>query len=323
MVNKVEISHKTIFFIIFLLLGVWLIVQIRDILLLLFVAFILMSALSPTVDRLEKLRIPRALAILIIYIIGIFIIGLVGTIIVPPLLTQSGRLIVKLPDFINTIFPSSRFNMDNVIQQIIPVSEGFVKISLGIFSNFITMITFLVFTFYFLLERKRLEKDLIGFVGPAAGERIFSVISQVEVKLGNWVRGELTLMTIIGIASYIGLLILKVDYALPLAIFAGFLEVIPIMGPIISAIPAVLVAFGTSPGLAIVVVALYILIQQLENHLIVPTVMRRAVGLSPLITILALAVGGRLAGVIGALISVPIIVVLQIILKDTLKYQLS
>ena len=321
MTNKVEISHKTIFFIILFLLSIWLVIQIRDILLLLFVAFILMSALSPTVDRLEKLHIPRAIAILIIYIIGIFIIGVIGTLVVPPLVTQSARLVMKLPDFINTIVPSSHLNLDNIIQQIIPIGEGVVKLSVGIFSNFITIISFLVFTFYFLLERKKLERDLVEFVGTEAGERIFLIISQVETKLGAWVRGELALMTIVGVACYIGLSILRIDYALPLAIFAGFLEVVPIIGPIVSAIRAVLVAFGTSSGLAIVVVALYTLIQQLENNLIVPTVMKKAVGLSPLITILALMIGGRLAGVVGALISVPIIVVLQIILKDILKYK--
>lgn len=321
MVNKVEVSHKTIIFIVLFILGLWLVVQIRDILLLLFVAFILMSALSPTVDRLERLHIPRAIAILIIYIIGIFVIGVVGTLVVPPLVTQSARLVIRLPDFINTIVPSSHLNLDNIIQQIIPIGEGVVKLSVGIFSNFITIISFLVFTFYFLLERKKLERDLVEFVGTEAGERIFLIISQVETKLGAWVRGELTLMTLIGIACYIGLSILRIDYALPLAIFAGFLEVVPIIGPIVSAIPAVLVAFGTSSGLAIVVVALYTLIQQLENNLIVPTVMKKAVGLSPLITILALMIGGRLAGVVGALISVPIIVVLRIILKDILKYK--
>lgn len=321
MTNKVEISHKTIIFFFLFLVSIWLFIQIRDILLLLFVTFILMSALSPIVDRFEKFRIPRAVAILIIYVISIFIIGLAGTLVVPPLVTQSARLVVRLPDFINSVIPSSHLNLDNIIQQVIPVGEGVVKISVGIFSNFITLITFLVFTFYFLLERKKLEKDLVEFVGNEVGERIFSVISQVEVKLGAWVRGELALMTIIGITSFIGLSILRVDYALPLAIFAGFLEVVPIIGPIVSAIPAVLVAFGTSPGLAIVVVVLYILIQQLENNLVVPTVMKKAVGLSPLITILALMIGGRLAGVVGALMSVPIVVVLQIILKDILKYK--
>lgn len=319
MINKVEVSHKTIFFTVLLLIGLWLIFQIKDIILLLFVSFILMSALSSVVDQIERRRIPRALAILLVYIVILSLFALVGTLVFPPLVTQSVKLVTKLPEFINSVFPNSRINIETIIQQIIPVGGGVVKFSVGIFSNFITTITLLVFTFYFLLERKNLENDLLRFVGEEAGKKIFSVIAEIESKLGAWVRGELALMTIIGVFTFIGLTILKIDYALPLAIFAGILEIVPIIGPIISAVPAVLVAFSISQGLAIVIAVLYTLIQQLENNLFVPTIMRRAVGLRPLVTILALMIGGRLAGAPGALLSVPIVVVLQIIFGHYLR----
>lgn len=322
MVNKVEVSHKTIFFTVLFIITLWVLVQIKDILLLLFISFILMSALSTVVDNIEKMRVPRALAILLIYIIVLSVLGIVGSVIFPPLVTQSVKLISKLPDFINSVLPDSRIDIETIIQQVIPVGEGVVRFSVGIFSNFITIITLLVFTFYFLLERKKLEDDLINFIGIDAGKKIFSVITEVEIKLGAWTRGELALMTIIGITTYIGLIILKIDYALPLAIFAGILEIVPIIGPIISAVPAVLVAFSVSPGLALVVVVLYTLIQQLENHLIVPTVMRKAVGLRPLVTILALMIGGRLAGVGGALLAIPILLTLQVVVGNLLKSRL-
>lgn len=318
MVNKVEISYRTIIFIAIFILGIWLVFQIRDILLLLFVSFILMSALNPLVDRLEKSRIPRALAILIIYIIGLTILSFVVTIIIPPLANQTIKLGAKLPEFINSLFPFSKLTFDTIFQQFLPVGEGIVKLSVGIFSNIITIVTFLVFTFYFLLENKRIEQYIINFIGVEGGKRFINVISNIEDKLGAWVRGELALMTIIGLASFTGLTILGIDYALPLGIIAGLLEVVPIIGPILSAVPAILVAFGTSPGLALIVVVLYILIQQFENNFIVPTVMRRAVGLPPLVTILALMVGGRLAGIGGAILSVPLVVILQIVLKDIL-----
>lgn len=322
MVNKVEVSHKTIFFTVLFIITLWVLVQIKDILLLLFISFILMSALSTVVDNIEKMRVPRALTILLIYIIVLSVLGIVGSVIFPPLVTQSVKLISKLPDFINSVLPDSRIDIETIIQQVIPVGEGVVRFSVGIFSNFITIITLLVFTFYFLLERKKLEDDLINFIGIDAGKKIFSVITEVEIKLGAWTRGELALMTIIGITTYIGLIILKIDYALPLAIFAGILEIVPIIGPIISAVPAVLVAFSVSPGLALVVVVLYTLIQQLENHLIVPTVMRKAVGLRPLVTILALMIGGRLAGVGGALLAIPILLTLQVVVGNLLKSRL-
>lgn len=321
MVNKVEISYKTIIFTVVFLISIWLVIQIRDLLLLLFIAFIIMSAISPTIDKLENFRLPRVISILLFYVIGLSIIGAIASLIMPPLVTQSIRLATKLPDFINSYIPFAHLNVDTLAQQIIPVGGGVIKLSVGVFSNFVTIVTFLVFTFYFLLERKRLEKDLLNFVGPQAGEKIFTVIRAVEIKLGAWVRGELALMTIIGITSFIGLSILKVDYALPLAILAGFLELVPIIGPIVSAVPAILVALGSSPGLAIAVIALYILIQQAENNLIVPSVMNKTIGISPLVTIIALMIGGRLAGIIGALISIPLVVVLQIVIREVLKYK--
>lgn len=319
MVNKIEISYKTILFVFLLLIGFWLIYQIKDILLVLFIAFILMSALSSPVDRLERLKIPRALAILLIYIVIFLILGLVGTLVFPPLISQSGRLLARLPEFINSIFPNARIDIQTIIQQVVPVGGGVVKLSVGIFTNFITIITLLVFTFYFLLERKKLENDLVKFMGEEAGRKVFSIIAEIETKLGAWVRGELTLMTIIGFFTFVGLTVLKIDYALPLAIFAGFLEIIPIVGPIISAVPAVLVGLSVSPLLALIVAALYTLIQQFENNLFVPTVMRRAVGISPLVTILSLMIGGRLGGALGALLSIPLVIVLRILFAHYLK----
>jgi len=129
----------------------------------------------------------------------------------------------------------------------------------------------------------------------------------------------MALSVIIAAVVYVVLLVLGIPYALPLAILAGLLEVVPVIGPIISAIPAVIVAYFVSPFLAGVVVAAFFIIQQLENHFIVPQVMKKAVGLNPLIVILAVAVGGKLLGIAGALLAVPIVVVLQTVISESLK----
>ncbi len=319
MVNKIEISHKTIIFTLVLLILFWLVYQIKDIILLLFISFILTSALSSPVERVEKTGLPRVLAILVIYLILFTIMALVGTWIFPPLVNQSMRLAIKLPEFFNSVLPNSHLNIETLIQQIIPVGGGVIRFSLGIFNNIITLIALFVFTFYFLLERKNLKNDLFNFVGTEKSQVFLSIITEIESKLGAWVRGQLTLMTIVGVFTFLGLTLLKVDYALPLAILAGLLEIVPIIGPIISSIPAILVGLSVSPGLALIVAVLYLLVQQLENNLFVPTVMRKAVGISPLVTILALMIGSRLAGVVGALLSVPVVVVCQIILSFYLK----
>jgi len=318
MTSKIEISHRTIVFILGLLALLWLIVQIREILFLLFISFILMSTFRPLIDRWEKWRLPRALGILLLYgiVFGLFSSALAG--VIPSLVIQSTRLMQSLPGLVTKLLPYWDINLQSFIQQAAPLGENIVRLTVGIFSNIVTTITVLVFTFYFLLERSRLEKFLLEMLGAEVGKRTIDIIQKVEKSLGSWLLGEFVLMFCIGLFSYLGLLLLKVDFALPLAILAGLLEIVPTIGPIISGIPAVLVALTTSPLLALATVALYFILHQTENNLLVPLVMRKAVGLPPLVTIVALMVGGKLAGLAGAVLAVPIVVMLQVILSELL-----
>ena len=150
-------------------------------------------------------------------------------------------------------------------------------------------------------------------------ERVRNLTVQIEEKLGGWFRGQLFLSLVIGVLSFIGLSILGISYALPLAVIAGVMEVIPVIGPIISAIPPILIALTISPILGLGVAIMYFVIQQLENHLLVPQVMKRAVGLNPLVVILTIAVGSRLLGFAGALLAVPIAVVIQIVATEIIE----
>ncbi len=318
MTSKIEISHRTIIFTVALLIGLWVILQIRDILFLLFISFILMSALRPIVELLARIKIPRIVAILLIYsvIFGLFGFSLAGAI--PSLVMQSTKLVQELPIVVSRVLPYWDIDIRSISQQIAPISENVVKVTVGIFSNVITTLTVLVFTFYFLLERRHIEMFLTSVIGEDAARQTLDVLETIEQRLGAWVRGELFLMFCVGLFSYIGLTILHVDFALPLAIIAGLLEIIPMVGPILSAIPAVLVALASSPFLALSVVALFFIVQQVENNLIVPFVMKKSVGLSPLVTIVSLMIGGKLMGVTGAILAVPVVLVLQAIVGAVL-----
>lgn len=314
MTSKIEISHRTIIFTVLLLIGLWLLIQIRDILFLLFISFILMTALRPMVEALVRVRLPRVVAILLIYIVvfGLFGLSIAGAI--PSLISQSSKFLQQLPIFIARIMPYWDVDIPSLTQQIAPIGNNVLKVTIGVFTNVISTFTVLVFTFYFLLERRHTDQFLTNIMGKDAADQAITVMRTIEQRLGAWVRGQLFLMVFVGVISYIGLTVLHVDFALPLAIIAGVLELVPMIGPTISAIPAILVAFTVSPFLALSVVALYFVIQQIENSILVPIVMRRSVGLSPLVTIIALMIGGRLAGVVGAVLAVPIVLVLQIIL---------
>lgn len=318
-VPKVEISHRTILFTIAVIAGIWLFLQVRDIVYLLVISFLVMTALRPLVEGLARFKVPRVIAIFAIYIIVFGFIGLSIASSVPLLMVQVTRFISVLPSFVSRVMPYWDVDPKIFTQQITPIGENVIRVTVGIFSNIITTLTVLVFTFYFLLERRNMRRYLLDTVGDKYGPDLLTILAEAEQRLGAWVRGETILMVTIGVATYIGLSMLHVEFALPLAIIAGILEIVPMVGPIISAIPAVLVAITISPILALSVAALYFIIQQVENHAIVPFVMKKSVGLSPLVTIVALMIGARLAGVMGAVLAVPVVLVGQV----TLNYLLT
>lgn len=317
MIRRVDISHKTIFFIAGFLAVIWLLFLIREVLIILFLAIIFMSALSPVVNYLEKIKVPRVLAIALTYIVVVTsLVGLIS-LTITPLVEQTITLAQNLPGTIDQIFPGA-INQSVIQDQITEFTKNALGVGLIIFDNFIGLISIAVLAFYMLLDREKLDNVATQFF-PQYDDRIRSISGKIEEKLGAWVRGQIALSLIIGTATYIILSLLGVPYALPLAIFAGFLEIVPVIGPIISAVPAVLIAYTSSPLLALFVVIAFFVIQQLENHLVVPQVMKKAVGLNPLIVIIAVAIGGKLLGIAGALLAVPITVVIQIITQDILK----
>ena len=310
---KIEISHKTIIFTAFFLIFLWFLFQIRNILLLIFIAIIFMSALSPIVDKLEKLKVPRGLSILLIYILIWTGISYGIASLVPPLVEQTTKFITRLPQDIANL-SQGRFDVSIFNSHLNALPEQILKIAVSTFANVAGLFTFMVIVFYLIMERKNLHKYLVFMLGNNGTEK--HLIEKLESKLGSWMRGQLALMLIVGMMSYLGLTFLGVEFAVPLAFLAGMLEIIPNIGPTVSMIPAVLVALGTSPVLALAVFALYFLIQQLENNFIVPKIMSKAVGLSPLVIIISLLIGFKTAGIPGAILSVPSVLFIEIIIND-------
>lgn len=308
MPTKIEISHKTIIFIVIFLLFLWFIFQIKEIIFLVVVAFILMSAFKPGVDLLEKCHIPRIFSVLIIYISLISTITFTASSILPSLVTQTIHLGENLPNYLKSVVPFLKIDYQLLTAQVAPLGENVLKVTIGVFSNIITLFTLIIISFYLLIERKNLPEYLIHFTNEEKAKKWVSIITKIEERLGAWVRGQLVLAITIGIATFIGLSIVGIPYTLSLAILAGTLEIVPFIGPIISAVPAVLIALTSSPLMALITVAVYFIIQQAEAHLIVPLVMRKTVGLPPLVTIISLLIGAKIGGIGGALLSIPLVV---------------
>lgn len=317
--QKIDISHRTIVFTVVLILGLWVMFLIRDLLVLLFIAVIFMSALNPLVNFFVKnIRFPRALAIGFTYLIIITLFGGLLASLLPIIIEQVSRFIANFPRLIEQGFFLPYIDQGLLQSELSELSKGIFSLTFTLFDNILAVIFLLVLTYYLLLEKENLEKRIASlFVGKE--ERVRSSLVKIEDKLGGWIRGQVVLSLVIGLLSYIGLVVLNIPYALPLALLAGLFEVVPVIGPILSAIPAVLIALTISPVLALGVAAMFFVIQQLENHLIVPQVMQRAVGLNPLVVILAVAIGSKILGVAGALLAVPLAVVLQIVASELIE----
>lgn len=318
MFRKIEISFRTILATLAVIAGLWLILQIKDILFLVFLAFLLMTAIYPMVMWLERIKFPRSISTLLIYFVFLGTLGVVVGSAVPELISQFTKLAATLPGTAARLFPYWNIDFQTIVGQIAPLSANVLSVTLGIFSNIFTTFTVLIITFYLIVERRRAEVTLTEFLGEGTGKRVSEVMRITERRLGSWVRGELVLMTFVGVLTYIGLMLLHVEFALPLAIIAALLEIVPMIGPIVSAVPSVLMALAVSPVLALSVTVLYVIVQQVESNVFVPLVMKRSVGLSPLVTILALMVGARLGGIGGAVVAVPSVLVLQVILASIL-----
>ncbi|KKR49893.1 hypothetical protein A3A55_04165 [Candidatus Roizmanbacteria bacterium RIFCSPLOWO2_01_FULL_40_14] len=319
MVQRVEISYKTILFTIGVLLLLWLVVQIREIVFLVSLSVIAASGLRAPVDALESFKMPRIVAILIVYSALIAFVFFTVAGIAPILGRETERLVLVLGNVIENISPYIDISPTRLTDQLTSLSGNIVKATFGIVSSLVNVFTFFALTFYMLLERRHLRIFLRNLLGEEYKERIVQVLLKIEDRLGAWTRGQISLMILIGLLTYTGLVLLRIDFALPLAILAGFLEIVPMVGPIISAIPAIIVASLISPWLAAAVALLYFIVQQIENHLAVPLVMKRAVGVPPMVSIISILIGARLAGFIGAILAVPFFVCLQVLFEETIR----
>ncbi|MDO9028737.1 MAG: AI-2E family transporter [Candidatus Roizmanbacteria bacterium] len=319
--QKIEISSKTIIFTVgfILLLGViWL---IKDLIFSLFIAFIIAGALRQPVDFLEKKKIPRVLASFVIYLLFLFAIVNLFALVIPPLLKEISFLFKNLPEIIKTALPqiSSYVDLSTLTQNLPNLANDVINLIKGIFSNAIFVTSTLFFGFYLLLEKDFIENVLVNFFDEAEAKKIAHIVNRGQKRAGSWFWGEVVLMTAVGALTYIGLTIIGMKYALALAVLAGLLEVVPTLGPIISAIPAALIGFSSSYVLGLSNIALYFIVQQLENNLLVPLVMKKIVGVHPIITLMALIIGGKLAGVLGVLLAVPTTIFIETILIEWQK----
>lgn len=307
---------------------------IRDVLAVLFVALIFASALSPWVGSLEKRGIPRPLGILMIYLSILSLFGLTITLLIPPIVSEYNQIAERFPEYsdkviqgINQYYPEF-----NVIDQLKGFAKSIQSVLLqtagdvvgkifDVIKGFFAFFLIFVVTFYMIIEENVIRKAIHSVTPARVQPYIDELISKIQTKIGLWLRAQITLSFIIFSLSLIGLTILGVDYALILALVAGLTEFLPVIGPIVGGVPAVFIAFNQSPWMALWVLCLYVLIQRMENDFLVPRVMQKAVGINPVVSIIAILIGGKIGGLVGVLLAIPVATVISTIIFDILEHE--
>ncbi len=309
----------------------WFLYLIKDVLAIVFVSLVFAALIDPFASWFARHHVPKAVAVIVIYVIffGLFAVGTI--LIIPPLIAESkelgenfGSILAKL----NHWFPKLQFsssdgffgNLGNIISAF---SGSLSSAWLGLFntvSNFLGgLVAFamvIVLTFYLVVEENAL-KQMAKFILPAKyHSETALVLVKVQKRVGGWVKGQLALGGLVGLMTYIGLLIIDVKYALVLALIAGLTELIPYIGPVFGAIPAVFLAFSDSPVKGLIVLALYFGVQQFEKLFLVPKVMQKTLGLNPVVSIVALVAGFKIGGVLGVLLSLPLVAALDVVLHE-------
>jgi predicted PurR-regulated permease PerM len=278
--------------------------------------------LAPFSINLTRRRFPRILAVSIPYAIAIAILVLLIFPLVPFLISQIQLLFNNLPKYTDQVAKILNLRIDsssfgNVFgSDINLIGKSALDLTSKIFSGVFSTLTVFVISFYLMFQRKMLKNQFISLLPQTYQSNALKILIQIENKIGLWLRGQLVLSFVIGFCVWGGLSLFGLPFALPLGLMAGLLEIVPTIGPIISAIPAVIVALTISPGLAIATIVFYILLQMLENNLLVPKIMEKAVGLNPIVIIVGVLIGSHFLGIIGALLAVPFIAIASIVIKS-------
>lgn len=305
-------GHRQILFAVGLVALIYFLWKVSGIIIGLFISYLIMTAVNPLVLILEKVKISRKISGLVILIAILALLASGIAALIPPVVDQTSAFLSHLPRLLRDLGVQLDNNL--ISSQLGSIPQNAFKVISGAFSNALTIFAILIVSYYFIIERPLLPKKLVNIFGAVEEKHIENILVKVEGRLGGWIRGQLSLCFIIGLAAYLGLAALSIPYTIPLAIIAGILEAIPNIGPTVSMIPAAIVGFTISPLHGAAVILLYFLIQQFENYLIVPMVMRKALGLNPLITLVVLMVGLNLGGPLGAILAIPLFLTGEVVL---------
>ncbi len=336
---------KAMIIILGLLTLAYFIMGMTDILVIFFVAFLLAAAMEPTIDSLSKRKVPRGVAVILFYILAIGLFAFMVSYMLPILAQQIYELAVnlgvylkqlsegkqslpiptKFQPYVNQFLSSINVHdlggqvessLKVLAEQLFAIGGNIWEVIKIISHGLINTVLVLILAYFMVVEKHAVDNFIFSFFPVKHEEYIAAKISLVQRKIGFWLRGMLIMMVSMGVLVYIGLTILGVKYAVVLAIIAGFLELIPVVGPVVAWGLAIPIVLNQSAWSIVPVTILYTVVQQFESHVLVPVVMKRVVGLNPIVILFALLVGYRFLGVLGAILSVPVATMVSIFSDD-------
>lgn len=331
-----SVARYTLKFIITLLIigGLYLVYQLKTILLVFFIALILAATLKPGVVFLKnKLGIPKPVGIVGIYLILLTLIGTFAAVAIPPLIAETDQIVkvfskdFTLPDLkvlwsVESdleVLSSQLQNLESIISTYGETISGIMIFFKELFTSLVLLFTVLVVSFYFILSFEQLS-SVLELIIPgnrkSKQEEAQKISLMIQQQLGSWVRGRALVMFLIGVITYIGLSLMGVPFALALSIMAALLEIIPNIGPVLSAIPAVIVAFTVNPILGLAVIAFYTTLQQVESSVITPQVMKHAIEVNPITSIFLVLSGAQVMGISGSILALPLYICVRLLVKE-------
>jgi predicted PurR-regulated permease PerM len=314
----------------------WLVYLARGALLLVYVSVVLAIGFSPIVRTIERhpvkrgdRAVPRWLAILVVYLVIVATLTTIGFLVIPPLVDQARELWTRLPSLLDQaqtfLIARGLLNHRITLEEAVRSAPGsgtavgtVGRAVTGIAEAVFGFITILILTFYLLIDAEALFTAFARLFPRETRPRVVEASRKITTKVSAWLNGQLILAGTIGSTAAIGLYLLGVPYFYVLALIAAIGEMVPVIGPVLSSVPAILAGLSVSPQTALFVALFWIAQQQIENHLLVPKVMQRQVGVSPVIVISALLIGGSVLGIIGALLAVPTAAIIQVIMSEVL-----
>jgi predicted PurR-regulated permease PerM len=312
--------------------AVMLVFRLVNVLMLVFVALVIAATLRPMVSALQKRRFPKVLALLLIYLGILGVVAGLFVLVFPVLITQSGELIRSLPQVYTDLVASMEKDPSQAVHTLLlllptgdqlasqlqavggAILTGALGIGMSVLSFLAQMLSIVVLSIYLTLDQSRLERFWLSLAPTSRRPGLLTIWREIERRLGGYMRGELLLMISIGVLASLGYLVMGLPYPLALGVLAGLLEFVPMIGPALGAIPAIIVALAISPQMALIVVVYSIVIQLVENNLLVPRLMGRSVGVSPITVILAVFAFSSLLGISGAFLAIPLAAILQVLM---------